>query len=318
MLSHLPRYENKYFNCVQSQIVSYCKHIGFPIDWLFYSSYEKLASLEEQFIRQNKSRWLYEGKCLSPEELSRLNITWHHIQTESFDEIEKLLPDILERGELPIITCNLYDLPYKKLHYQKSSVKHRFMYAGKKMEEGKVFHYVLDDNSSAMGDFVLRKLSDELLRTTFENSDKRLYWLTFSTPPEEAHIRSQVGELLRESVAGFPDRHNFLDEADRLLDDDLDPLCMTGGMLDRLVNAFTLLAGSRMVFSNFLRFYGGFEACAQMFRDCSLQAEIITNTLVKYKMSRRVNRASFREKCTRLQQAEISAQVDLKRAVLGA
>ncbi|GFN32205.1 hypothetical protein [Paenibacillus xylaniclasticus] len=315
MLNHLPRYENKYFNCIQSQIVSYCKHIGFPIEWLFYTSYERTADLREQFIEQNKSRWLYEGECLSPEELSLLHIEWHQTQVESFAEAEPLLMDVLGRGAFPILTCNLYDLPYKKLHYQKSSVKHRFIYAGREQQGGAATHYVLDDNASAMGDFIVQPLPDHLLKQTFENSDKRVFWLLFRQPPEEAVIRDQISRRLHDRIKEFPDDHRFYLEVDSLLDDREDALFEPGGMIDRLVNAFTLLAGSRYVFSRFLQYYGGFEVQASRFSDCSLQAEIITNTLVKFKLSRRVNRPSIRDKCIHLQQAELAAQTSLRQAI---
>src|SRR5690606_10571904 len=97
-------------------------------------------------------RWEYEGECLSPKNLGMLNITMQETQVASFNEAEVLLQQRLNEGSFVIVTCNVFDLPYKMLHYQETSIKHRFIYAGHKDTEDGLIHLVLDDNASAMRD----------------------------------------------------------------------------------------------------------------------------------------------------------------------
>lgn len=59
-----------------------------------------------------------------------------------------------------------------------------------------------------------------------------------------------------------------------------------------------------------------FIASTKRLLDCAKQADIITNLVVKYKMSRRVDGLSLEEKCQRLKSCEHFVQTQLKAAVL--
>lgn len=301
-LNSLPRYESKYFNCKRTKILSYLKFKGLPVELLFYNSYENINNLYNQFVVENKESWLFKSECFSRDKLNLLGVNIVDKQFYNFFEAEQYIIELNQQGKFTLLSGDLYYLDYKQNHYKKENLLHYFVYLGTLYKNEKKYYHLLDDNSSAMGDFTLREIDEQKLKDSFDNSNKIVSYIELEEKASYAINKINVMHKFNSWLENFYCDFKIYDILPKVIEnstiDDVD------SNIVKITRFFTKVTGSRALFSKFLDYIGNNSAISRNFQDCSNQAEIITNLLVKFNISKRINMDRVVDKCSFLRETE--------------
>jgi len=301
-MDSLQRYESKYFNCKRTKIVSYLKFKGLPIELLFYNSCDNINNLYNQFVVENKESWSFKTECFSREYLNLLGVNVVDKQFNNFLEAEQYINELNQQDKFTLLSGDLYYLDYKQNHYKKEHILHYLVCMGFSYKNGDKYYNVLDDNSSAMGDFILREIDEQRLKASFDNSIKIVSFVEIEEEASFTINKIKVLDKFTSWLRGFDCDLKFYDILPKVIEnsiiDDVD------SNIVKITRLFTKITGSRALFSKFLDYIGDNSDISKNFHYCSNQAEIITNLLVKFNISKKINMERIVDKCAFLRETE--------------
>ncbi|RCX17341.1 hypothetical protein DFP94_10965 [Fontibacillus phaseoli] len=303
----LPRYETKLFNCRASKIVSYLKFANLPVELLFYNSFESTENIFKQCVGEAKPRWCYHTECMSYDDLKLLGVSVEYKRFRSFDNAVSEMIACIDRGELVSFNSKMMFLAHR------NSVQdeyHYIYFSGHNLKEAKPYFTFLDDNESCLGDYKPYKLDVETFRKAFIISKKALGFFKFF-PYDPQQLLAETTRRYHNWLLHFEDPCTFYDQVTSMLTappENMDFVSIS----ERFIDAFTVIAGSRFIFSVYLQYRNQNPEVQQTLQEASRLSENLKNLLLKYKLTRTTNNGLLEEKLARLKQLEQQSIAILK------
>lgn len=293
MLTMLPRVDARYLNCWKSLVVSYLKAKGYPVEWLFYNSYEPTDEMYRQLIVQQKPKWDFASAACSEEDLKQLGVSITHKRYGCFREAEEEVRMHIQSGHPLFVTCDMFELQHKTNHYQQHHVRHLVLVTGYTDTASGGSYRILDDNSSGLGDYYPHDCREEDLARAFDRSDRIITDLELQ--PVDVRGGHPFAAAFRQNLDAYEVATLFYSYAQSLIERGGE--ACHGPELHRLISALTIVAGSRAVFLKFLESTSSFPSAQATVAECALQAERLGNALMKASINKRLDVAGLREKC---------------------
>ncbi|XID90677.1 DUF6005 family protein [Paenibacillaceae bacterium WGS1546] len=310
LIEQIPRYESKYFNCVKSQAFSYLKYRGLPMELLLYNSYEPTDKVFRQFIAENRPKWQYGTDCMSADRLAMAGIRMREAWYDSFADAEEDVERILNEGEIAIVASDLYYLPHRGSYYRNQHIPHYVMVQHTAKEEGEQWFRILDDNSSALGDYTRYRYDRGLIAEAFDSATKNV--ISYEYPERfDAGAFRKIADAYREWISSFQDDFQAYDRILELLRDgwehrDRDDL------IERVTNMLTIVTGSRKLFATFCGCAGMGEEIAAALRESARQSDVLKNMLVRGKITKKLDMNVLETRVTGLKTQELAAIAALR------
>lgn len=287
-IEKLPRYESKYFNCVRSQAFSYLRFRGLPMEVLLFNSYESTEKLFRQFVLEQRKKWEFQTDSMSKQFFPLLGIEMWEQWYDNFDEAEADILEILARGEIVIVASDLFYLPHRGSYYQNQHINHFVILIEAVQTDGGQIYRILDDNSSALGDYVRYEYDRELIAEAFNSATKNV--IAFQYPKQPVpNSREIAWTQFTNWLTEFRDDLQFYDWICDTMKEASQNLAAKEMEIEHTVNALTTVAGSRAVFSDFCQFIELEPSISENLQESAKQAEIIKNMLVRGRITKKLD-----------------------------
>ncbi|WP_408895209.1 hypothetical protein [Paenibacillus taichungensis] len=307
ILEVLSKYENKYFNCKKSKMVSYLKYNGIQVESLFYYGLESTSNLIKHMSVEGNKRWYYQSNCLEDEDLEVLGVEAIQSQHSGFMEIFNFLVENLNEMKEIFITLDVFCLPHKEIEYKKEHEIH-WVILTRYNPEDQTFD-LLDDRSNNTGDFITYRYPRQLVEDGFNQSTKRMMYFNFKEPKDEFNrIFTEKGSRY---IQGMHEDFYYYQHIKELLIDIFDRNQKLD-QLDYIIDSLILLSGSRYVFMRYLEMIRASEAVIAEYQHISYLADVAKNMLIKSKFSTRFNKASLFDLIDQLANGDRTAYENLK------
>jgi hypothetical protein len=299
----LPRFESKYFNCVRSQAFSYLKFRGLPMEVLLFNSYESTEKLFQQYVVEQRRKWEYGTECMDKAFLTLLGIEMWERWYDNFDDAEADILNILERGEIAIVASDLFYLPHRGSYYQNQHIDHFIILTEALESDGTKKYRILDDNSSALGDYICYEYDRELIATAFNSATKNV--ITFHYPKQfEGNSREIALTQFRQWLSQFRDDLKFYDWICETVKEAVQNLASKDAEFEQIINALTLVAGSRAIYAFFCQFVGMDASVVENLQECAKQADIVKNMLVRSRITKKLDTELLASRVQQLKERE--------------
>src|SRR5690554_6779786 len=303
LMDRIPRYESKYFNCVKAQAISYLKYRGFPVEWLLFNSLETTKDIYDQFITNRKMRWQYLTSCMSIPNLNLFHIDLHETFYESFSDAESEINRIIDSSEIVIAACDLFYLPHRGSYYNTEHISHYITIVGKKDVHNQ--YYILDDDATGVGDYSLFQYDEPLIAEAFIKATKNIIYFNYDVLTHEK-ARDIANQHYRIWLENYEDDFAFYDSVTDIIQRGDHYFSNANEAYGQLIHSFSILSGSRQMFAQFCRVMDSPSEVVQSWLDCSKQAEVIKNVLIRSNLTKRIDIASLEGKCMKLKEMELN------------
>jgi hypothetical protein len=271
----LSMFDLNYLDCSKSQYVSYLKHKGFHVEALYHSCLDTSDEIYEQIINQKKSRWHYDELGFHQEDWPLIGVKKRNVYSGSFHALRHGISSLIDQGEVVFVSVEVFHIPHRHHSYQKEHSPHSLMINGKAPNGD---FYILDEAAPIFAHF---KYKASMLEKCFcEGTGFRS--ITFF----EQREKKTKEDIRKEAKLLFNKYFNDYKDSFKLHDYLLDYLNSDNQMnfkdtVHPLSAAYTLLSGSREMFSKFSEFMDLDEMIVRTAIQSSDAANQIRNTLNK-------------------------------------
>ncbi|MCK6259463.1 hypothetical protein LCY76_23100 [Fictibacillus sp. KIGAM418] len=297
-VNELSMFDLNYLDCSKVQYVSYLKHKGFHVEALYYSCLDTSDEIYEQIINQKKSRWHFDELGFQQEDWPLIGVKKRNVHAESLDPLRYGISRLIEKGEVVFLSVEVFHVPHRHRSYQKERSPHSLMING--MAPDGDFN-ILDEAAPIFSHFKYPwSLVDQCFSegtgfrniTFFEEIEKR----------STKDIQKEAKHLFNQHLDTFEDSHRLHNHLFEFLvsKEEVDFI----DTLQQLSAAYTLLSGSREMFSKFAKFIDMDKVIVETAVASSDASNQIRNTLNKAILRRRLKNEMLSEKVRELVQIE--------------
>lgn len=289
-------FSRNFLNCAQRHSVVMLKERGIPVEYLFYNSLVSTDQALEQMIRRQVPKYDFESDCLSFDDLERLGVTRREVFDDRFEDIKAELLSCIARDGFVLLAGDVFYFPHCP-EYREKHLFHLVVLKG--YDEARNEWLIVDDNpASVLCDY---RYSEQEVAAFYENSTVREYRCFQQMPVAGILIRDRFGEASHTYLTEFGDSYRLLTDVQAILDN---PWLEQGRILAGLHDAFSILLGSRVCYAAFIDLVYDDGSGTALARDAASAAEKIRDSLVRAKLTGRLNPSRLQERCDALMETE--------------
>lgn len=299
-----------FLNCRKNQIFSYLESNDFPVELLYYNSYENTNKIVNHFMEQKKIRFNYNSNVLNGNDLKE--IPGFNFKTEFYETTEQAIfriKDLLHKKIVIFIVCDCFYLPHRLDHFNKTHKFHSIFIAE---------NLQCDDSNN----YKFKIIDDEfdIVRNTFGKKYKEYYYeesiiknLLLSTgiiqldyfensySPNIELEKDLFSKKFNEYILNFSDDYNIYEKMKEIKNN------QSYDWEDLL----RLLYGSRYFFKEFLVYYDSLEKINSeiifhQINSILQNLEKILNIYLKIKFGGKINFNEFEKKISETYLLEIN------------
>ncbi|MFD2116637.1 BtrH N-terminal domain-containing protein [Paenibacillus yanchengensis] len=294
--------------CSKQHIVNYLNHLGYPIELLFYNTLENTRDIYDIIIKQKKNRFRYPTNCLQREDFSLIGVNHNCISFESFKKVENVICELVQSGKFVLLWGDEFFLPYRE-SYLKMHTPHSFLLCE---YNSKTESYLVHD----LPDFY-KYINSHTIRQACDHVDVNLkYLIYFDNGETNKPNINLIMEHYQLFIQKYQDDYYLFDNISDILNNKCDQnFSDNDEIFDLLDNAFSILNGSRLLFSKFLNSIQYEQDIVKKVLDSSALAGLIKNILQKNRLTGTMSVKSIQEKCTLLKEIEMEVIYNLKKKI---
>jgi hypothetical protein len=320
IVDKLDKYEQNYLNCNHSKIISSFLWRGIPCELLFYQAYESINEIYRQLFIEEKKRWHFRSTIMDEENLNVMGIKRVQSRRTDFSSLMELMKEKVNNKDFLFINCDTFYLYHRKEEYQKHHESHYIILNGYGGPKDSPYLSILDDNSNSTGDFSAHIYGFLAIKESYESDFYRKHdfyqecnYYTFGSPSKD--YKEQFIEKSKNYIRALDEDFSFYEKTIKLLFEHCENQLYFSTLIDRLIDAFSIISGSRLLFQRYLVCIDQLTDIQSMLSQISNQAEIIKSILLKIKITNRSNIESLQARINDIQKIEKVTLDQLKKNI---
>ncbi|ETT44842.1 hypothetical protein [Paenibacillus sp. FSL H7-689] len=298
-----------YFDCMKTKTYHYFQHIGAPIDWLLYNSYESTRSIKEQIVMNRNHNWAYLTSCLEPEDLDFVGGKQESIIINNFQNAMEHIKKKSEERKVLVFKCDEYHIPHREWTYLQRHAYHYMYIIGYDDSGGSTTLQMIDDGYP---DFNYVNYDVAIFNEMYE---KEIIEYFFDSALIDPQLSEQIGWKYREYISGLDDDFSLFDDAIVFMEtNDYESMIANRGLYF-LEHAFSKLSASRIIFTRFLTLLDAklYSEIIKKLIDCSKALDMLQHLMKKHSLLNEKNDAEeIISLCRKIKKMEIEQLDKLK------
>lgn len=281
-ITEIKKYEDQYLNCGSSKVISYLLSQNILCEWIFFAALETTDTFFNHTMINKEPRWRYKSEVMKNYILNLLNIKE---QKEVINSYEKFLEFWIKHKTThkPLwVLTDVYWLKHRKEDYKCRHNYHWIMISSS--DDNNNTFIILDDNSNGIGDFISIQYKNEELEQSFViNSNVKHY----DIPKNKYFDKEIILKYFEEFILSFNDDFSSHERIAFEIEERAESI------VNELIHYFSLLQGSRYLFSGFLKQISEFDNLSKKYLEISRECQIIKNLLIKYRLLKKTRDKSL-------------------------
>ncbi|WP_127571520.1 hypothetical protein [Paenibacillus xylaniclasticus] len=312
--NQLTRYENKYFNCSHSLLISYLNELKYPVELLLYRSLENTQRIYNHFIRHGGAKWSYPYDILSNEDLLKLHIRSNCRRSVHFGEVELEIQTLLHAGQPVFLSVDMFHLQHKTEQYKQSSLPHTVMLVHYIDSRRDVGYQLFDDDHKHASDYNRYFYPRHVIEEGFDSPASEHAFISLQlSPPDLNAAVDETSQAWVKWLAAYDDDLQYYESLQSFLSDlsRITPLLLVD-ISERWCASLALITASRKIFARYLRSVNGPARSIEQLLTAAKHSEIIKNQLRRKVALSHTDTASLIDRCAQLKRLEGEMVTSLK------
>ncbi|EGL13414.1 MULTISPECIES: hypothetical protein [Paenibacillus] len=312
----IPRYDEDFFNCVESHYVSYWKAEGIPVEYMFYGALEDTGNVYEHFVAKRDNRWLFHDKKHVLDDIHHFGLTLRQERIETFQEAEPKIIEALDEGKIVFFFIDGYYFKHRTFTYLQKHEPHCMMISQLSHEGGKKW-FIQDHSQPDFFDYypheTVEKAYDD---NPTEQFVKEIMIFDIdrerAANPELDQIKAKFELWVHECRDDFKIYQQTID----FLEVNREDISKVEEELEAYQNAFFFLYSSRLLFSRFLDVMNIETSIRESLNESIQLTDRIRKLITNYKILGKISVPKITEACGKLYEIEPKMIQTLKEELL--
>lgn len=289
-------YDRQFMSCLFRHAVVWLGRMGRPVDLLFYNALASSDTVMQQIVVERLPKFAFRCESFSEADFALIGAKEKSVLADRFSDIRPLIVEQIEQGQAALLEGDVFYFPhcpeYRNRHAQHVIVMDRMLSDGR-------WHIVDDDHASLLCEY---EYAEDRVAGFFENSVNRklrVYELDRSLTLGDAS--ASIDRRFTAFIDGHRDSFVFYDALGEILDSPYDSPMNKFRVLH---DCFSVLAGSRKCFAQYLRTTNVEASLVTQAVRCSNEASILKSVMARATMTGALKFDSLAERARSLKQLE--------------